>query len=146
MVEIGGILEKSVGRDCAAIKLIAKVRWNWRYYACTDFSISNTYYSRENDWLAGTGQENNFSGNVRRDLLCLIMQNIKQKEVRMLFESKVHGDVMQKLSILFVNNNDLVTDWKDTEENMQVITTEHNDLHSVAGEDIEEEKSKFYAC
>jgi predicted HAD superfamily hydrolase len=39
----------------------------------------------------------------------------------------------------------MVTDGEDVEENMNVIVTEYNDLHSMTGGHIEEEKRKFYA-
>jgi len=55
LAEIGGIVEESVGRDRAAIKLITKVIPNWRHYIRTGFGISNEYYGGEYDQLAGTG-------------------------------------------------------------------------------------------
>ena len=58
LAEIGGILEESVGRDRAAMKIISKVIPNWKHYICTGFGISKFYYGRENDRLAGTGQGN----------------------------------------------------------------------------------------
>ena len=79
LAEIGGILEESVGKDRSAMKLIAKVIPNWRHYVCTRFGASSTYYGGEEDKLAGTGQGNRFSGDVCRDLSCLIIRNIECK-------------------------------------------------------------------
>ena len=63
----------------------------------------------------------------------------------MFIVSKVFEESIQKVFVAFVDNNDMVTDGEDAEENMNVIITEYNDLHSATGGHIEEEKSKFYA-
>ena len=59
------------------MKLITKVIPNWQHYVSTAFGISEKYYSGENNNLAGTGQENRFSGDVRHDTSYLIMKQIK---------------------------------------------------------------------
>ena len=63
----------------------------------------------------------------------------------MFIVSKVFEESIQKVFIAFVDDNDMVTDREDAEENINVIVTEYNDLHTVIGGYIEEEKSKFYA-
>lgn len=51
---------------------------------------------------------------------------------------------MQKASVAFVDDNDVITDGENVKENMKLIKTEYNNLHSATGGRIEKEKSKFY--
>ena len=145
LAEIGGILEESVGHDRAAMKIISKVIPNWKHYICTGFGISESYYGGENDRLAGTGQGNRFSGDVCRDSSCLIIRSIERKNLGMQFESKVYGEIILKVSVAFVDDNDMVADGEEVEEDMKVILNDYNDLHSATGGHIEEQKSKYYA-
>ena len=145
LAEIGGILEESVGRDRAVMKLISKVIPKWRHYICTGFGISDFYYGGENDPLAGTGQGNRFSGDVCRDSSCLIIRNIERMNVGMNFESRVSGEIVLKVVVAFVDDNDMVADGENIEVDMNRILNEYNDLHSATGGQIEEQKSKFYA-
>ena len=69
----------------------------------------------------------------------------REKEVGLKIKSKANGEVTQKASVAFVDDNDMVTDGENVEENMKIITTEYNNLHATTGGYIEEEKSKFYA-
>ena len=71
---IRGIIEESVGRDHAAMKLIAKVIPNWRHYVQTGFGISESYYRGENNRLAGIGQGNRFLGDICCDTSYLIIK------------------------------------------------------------------------
>jgi hypothetical protein len=145
LAEIGGILEESVGKDRSAMKLIAKVIPNWRHYVCTGFGASSTYYGGEEDKLAGTGQGNRFSGDVCRDLSCLIIRNIECKQVGMNIQSKLYGDTIQKVAVAFVDDNDMMSDGDDVNQKMKIIVTEYNDLYTATGGYIEEDKSKYYA-
>jgi len=47
LVNIGGIVEESVGRDRKALKLITKVIPNWEHHLSTAFGISKKYYGGE---------------------------------------------------------------------------------------------------
>ena len=62
----------------------------------------------------------------------------------MMIQSKVYGDRIQKVSVIFVDNNDIVTDGDEVEEKMKIITTDYNDLYTATGGYVEEEKSKYY--
>ena len=53
---------------------------------------------------------------------------------------------MQKVSVAFADNNDIVADREEAEKNVETITNDYNDLCSATGRHIKEEKSKFYAC
>ena len=103
------------------------------------------YYGGKNDRLAGTGQGNRFSGDVYRDSSCLIIRSIERKKLGMKFESQVNRDIILKVSVAFVDNNDIVADGEDVEEDMKTILDDYNDLHLATGGYIEEQKSKFYA-
>ena len=62
----------------------------------------------------------------------------------MKFESQVNGDIILKVSVAFVDDNDMVADGEDVEEDMKTILDDYNNLHSATGGYIEEQKSKFY--
>ena len=55
-----------------------------------------------------------------------------------MIESKVHSDATQKVSVAFADDNDVVTGSKDAEENVNVITTDFNNLRTATGDCIEE--------
>ena len=103
------------------------------------------YYGGANNILAGTGQGNRFSGDVCRDLSCLIIKNIEQRGVGMKIKSRVCNDTMQKVAVAFVDDNDMISDGDEAQGKMNFIVTEYNDLHMATGGYMEEEKSKYYA-
>ena len=49
LAEIRGILEESVGKDRAAMKLITKVVPNWRHRICTGFGFSESHHGGQNN-------------------------------------------------------------------------------------------------
>jgi len=63
----------------------------------------------------------------------------------MIISSNVSDLSVQRVSVAFVNDNDLVTDREDAEEKMGRIVTTYNDLHSAMGGYIEENKSKYFS-
>ena len=94
LTNIRGIIKESAGRDRTAVKLIVKVISNWRYYILIGFGISDSYYGGKNNKLAGTGQGNRFSGDVCRDLSCLIIKDIEKKDLGMIVVLKVSNVVV----------------------------------------------------
>ena len=60
LLNIGGIIEESEGRDRKEIMLITKIMPNLKHCMCTDFGISSTYCRGEENQLAGAEQENKF--------------------------------------------------------------------------------------
>ena len=105
LAEIGGILEESVGRYRAVIKLISKAIPKWRHQICTGFGISDFYYGGEDNPLAGTGQGNRFLGDVCRDSSCLIIRDIERMNIGMKFESRVSRERVLKVVVAFVDDN-----------------------------------------
>ena len=95
-------------------------------------------YGRENDYFAGTSQGNQFLGDVCRDSSCLIIRSIKRKDISMKFESQVHRDIIQKVSVVFVDSNAMIADREKVEEGMKIIINDCNALYSAIGEHIEE--------
>ena len=53
---------------------------NFEYYVSTGYGVSNTFYGGSKE-LAGTGQGNKFSGNMCRDISCLIIRQLKIKNL-----------------------------------------------------------------
>ena len=79
LAKVEGILEESAGRERKVLKLISRVILNWNHYVSTLFEISRLYYGSEDNHLTGTGQGNGFLGDTCRDILCLIMKQIENK-------------------------------------------------------------------
>jgi len=143
LANIGGIIEESVGRDRAAMKLIAKVIPNLRHYIQIAFGISKSYYGGEKKRLAGTGQGNRFSGNICRDSSYLIIKEIEKRELGIMVISKLSNIVVQKVSIAFADDTDLMIEEENAEEKMKSIVKIYNRLYSATGRYIEEKKSKI---
>ena len=138
-------MEESVGRDKAAIKLITKVIPNWRHYIRTGFGNSNEYYGGEYDQLAGTGQGNRFSGDVCRDTSCLIIKAIETKDLGMKFKSNISNETISVSAVVYVDDNDLVSDGQRVKEKMQTGLSLFNSLHEATGGCVEESKSKIFS-
>ena len=101
LVNIGGIVEESVGRSRKVIKLIMKVIPNWHHYISTAFGISHNYYGGEENRLAGTDQGNRFSGHVCRDTSCLIIKTIETEKVGMRLTSVLSKIEEEITAVLF---------------------------------------------
>ena len=96
---IGGIIEESAERDRNAMKLITKVMPNLRHYLCTGFGISSEYCGRECNQLAGTGQGNQFSGNLCQDTSYLMAHDIERKQLGIKITSNLAGKVVWKVVV-----------------------------------------------
>jgi len=144
LAEVGGILEESVGRDRDALKLISKVIPNWNHYVSTAYGISEKCYRGEDNQLAGTGQGNKFSGDVCRDTSCLIMKSIENEQLGMEFVSGLTNEMIQIVAVMFVDDADMITEGVEAKMKMMRILKMYDDLHSVTGGKIEENKCKFF--
>ena len=82
---IGSIVEESVGRNRAAMKLLTKIMLCFKHCASTGYGISQQYYGGEEYKLAGTGQGNKFSGNMCREVSCAIMRHTENKLIGIFF-------------------------------------------------------------
>ena len=145
LAEVGGILEESVGRDRAAIKLITKVIPNWNHYVSAAHGISEKSYGGEDNKLVGTGQGNRFSGDVCRDTSCLIMKCIENEKLGITFKSGLTCQSVQIVAVMFVDDADMITEGVEAQDKMKRILKMHDDLHSATGRKIEEKKCKFFA-
>ena len=73
LVNVGSIVEESVGRNRQVMKLFIKIMPKFKRYISTGYRISANYYRKENKELAGIEQGNKFSGDMYRDVSCLII-------------------------------------------------------------------------
>ena len=64
LANVSGIVEESVGRNRAAIKLYTKLMPRFKRYVSTGYGVSDNYYGGECQQLARTGQGNKFSGDM----------------------------------------------------------------------------------
>ena len=91
---------------------------NWKHYVSTGHSISEKYYGREQMKLAGTGQGNKFLWDMCRDTPCLIIRQLEKERLGMVIKSLHAAKKHQKVSALFVDDTNLVTDGELVEKNM----------------------------
>ena len=110
------------------MNLITKVIPNWDHYLSTAFRISLEYYEGEENRLARTGQSNRFSGNVCQDTLCLIMKLIEKEKVERNLKSVMNRIEEGIITVLFVDDADIISKGKNAVENMQKMLEIHNRL------------------
>ena len=78
------------------------------------------------------------------DIFCLIIKGIEKKNLGMIFKSTVSKESKQCVSVLFVDDTDLITEGENAESKMQEIINIYKSLHAATGGKIEGEKTKFY--
>ena len=145
LVNIGGLIEESIGRDRHAMQLTQKITPRWKHYVSTAFGVSEECYGGEENELAGTGQGNKFSGEVCRDTSCLIIKVLEKRGLGMKFGSKLTKVMVLIAAIAFVDDADLVAEGIDAESKMKIMLKLHDDLFAATGGYIEQNKSKFFA-
>ena len=79
LVEIGLIVQESIGIQRKLIKLLIKVLLVMQHFVYTSFGISSISYGGNNEVQARAGQGNVVSVNICRDSLYLIIKEIKKK-------------------------------------------------------------------
>ena len=117
LANVCSIVEESVGHNRSDIKLYTKIMPNFEYYVSTGYRVSNTFYGGSKE-LAGTGQENKFSGNMCRDISYLIIRQLEIKNLGICFISLITLFKVLCLSISFVDNTDLATDSENAVNDM----------------------------
>ena len=73
---VRSIVEESVGHNRNAMILRTKIMPLFEHHVSAGFGISDHFYEGL-EKLAGTGQGNKFSGNMCRDISCLIMKQLE---------------------------------------------------------------------
>ena len=81
------------------------------HYVGTAHGISTLCYGSENYYLGGTGQGKVFSGNVCRDVSCLIFKHPEQKDLVVLITSEARKEVYKRVLIAFVDDSDFYFWW-----------------------------------
>ena len=117
--------------------LYTKIMPYFEYHIYTGYSISNNYYGG-NMKLAGTGQGNKFSGDMCRDISCLIIKQLETQNLGIWFISLLTGLRILWHSISFVDDTDLVADGTNATQKMQVMLDSYNKLHTTTGGKIQE--------
>ena len=83
---------------------------NQEHYVSAGYGISEKYYGGEQKKLVGTGQGNNFSGDMCRDTPCLIIRKLEKEGLGTVIKSPHTIKTIQKVAVSFVDDTDLVTD------------------------------------
>jgi len=145
LANVGSIVEESVGRNRAAMKLYTKIMPKFKRYISTGYGISEQYYGGEEDQLAGTGQGNKFSGDMCRDISCIIIKVIENKRLGVVFENQATGERIQCVSVAFVDDTDFMTNGENSVEKITKIIQIYEKLHGATGGLIELTKTTYYA-
>jgi len=141
---VGSIVEESVGRNHNAMILYTKIMPKFERHISTAYGVSEGHYGRDID-LAGTGQGNKFSGDMCRDISCLIIKQLEKKNLGIEFLSKTTQVNTLVAAVSFVDNNDLAVDGDNSKVRMQKIVDLYDTLYKAIGGFSQEEKSKFYS-
>ena len=113
-------------------------------HVSTAYGISDRFYGGEIE-LAGTGQGNKLSGDICRDISCLIIKQLEVQNLGICFLSLVTAVSILCSSISFVDDADLVVDRDNATEEMQLMLNLYDTLHTATGGKIQEEKSKYFS-
>jgi len=143
--KIGSIVEESTGRNRKAMVLFTKIMPHFKHHVQTGYGISERYYGGKEDELAGTGQGNKFSGDMCRDISCLIIKQLEKEQLGIIFKSNLTHLKEQCVSVSFVDDTDFVSEGQDHESKMMRIVKSYHQLYSATGGQIEISKSKLYA-
>ena len=117
--KLRSIIEEAVGRDRNAMLIFTKILPIQQQYICTGYRISEKWYGGVSAKLVGTGQGNNFSGELCKDTSCLIIKQIENLSIEFEFNSYFIKNIEQIVVLLFVNNTDLITNSKQNEIKMK---------------------------
>jgi len=145
LAKVGGILEESTDRNRNAMKLFTKIMPVFKHYINTGYGISEEYYGGAQNELAGTGQGNKFSGDMCRDVSCLIIKQLENKELGIICKSPSSQTREQCVSVSFVDDTDFITDGNQYEDKMQDIVNKYHQLYTATGGQIEVNKTKYFA-
>ena len=109
------------------------------------YSISTDYYGGDRVKLVETGQGNKFSGDMYRDISCLIIRQLEKKNFGVNVESAVSNSKEQCTSVAFVDDIDLVEEGLEAATQMQEMIVEYDNLYSATRGHIQINKTKFFS-
>ena len=112
------------------MKSHAKILPKFRQSTSTGCRISKNYCRGEEEEIAGSGQGNRFSGNVYRDLSCLMISSIEKDSLGVNFEGKETFESKQCVSARFGDNRDLIEDRENMNWDMWKITNKNNSTNN----------------
>ena len=145
LMNIGGLIEESIGRDRDLMKILTNLIPRWKHYVSTAYGISSEYYGGSEKELAGTGQGNKFSGDLCRDTSSIILKVLENRKLGVDYKSKLSKSEVLISAIAFVDDTDLIVEGTEAEEKMQEMLKQYNDLHTATGGLIEQKKSSYFA-
>ena len=145
LANIGSIVEESVGRQRSAMKLFTKMMPRFKHYISTGYGVSKEHYGGNELKLAGTGQGNKFSGDMCRDVSCIIIRVIENNLLGVLCINKISKEIIQCAAIAFVDDTDFMTDGEEAQSQMQEMLNICNRLHGDTSGQIEETKITYHS-
>ena len=143
--QVCSIVQESTGMDRHAVKLVTKTITSFKHHLCTNFGICPQTYGGINDLLAGTGQGNSLSGIHCRDVSCLIVKDIENKNLGMIIKDRINFHKEIRTSLAFVDDTDFYANGKRSENIMNQISDKYTEAHETIGGKIEEGKTRIFS-
>ena len=106
------------------------------------YRVSSQHCRGNLEELAGTGQENDFSRDINRGILCITVRKIEIEKLGILLTNKETNDELQCASEAFTDDVNLILDGKDAGLNMQKMIKTYN-KHCGATEGYVDEKTTY---
>ena len=118
---------------------------NFNRHISTGHGISKNYYRGEEEKLEETRQGNKFSGDMCRDVSCLIIHQIEKQLIGVFSVDKITGKELQCVAVAFADDTDLMTEGEEAFKLMQRTLSMHNRLHGATGGYVQEDKTTYFA-
>ena len=96
--------------------LFTKIIPIFKHHINIGYGISNEYYGGKNNALASTGEGPKFSSDICRDILCLIIKQLKKEELGIIFK-ELNGQVKEQYVLVsFTDDTEYITEENQCEE------------------------------
>ena len=142
--EIGLLTQQSFGMHQREASFFCQILKNFNHYLLTACGISANYYGGHYDQLGKTGQENILSGEIYKNVTCLIFKLLENLELGINMMSPAIARTIMRKIIAFVDDADFFSCGAHIREKSQKLITKYNKLHGATAGTGQLEKNNFY--
>ena len=100
-----------------------------KHYICTAYGVSEIYYSRKQDKVAGTSQGYIVLGNICYDSSGFIIKQIEDQNLGVEIVKSITKFIDQQVSTVFVDNTDFILDGNNVDIKMHKILETYTKLY-----------------
>ena len=126
------------------IKIICNVVSKFKYFTCTGHGISQEYYGRDLESLAGTGQGNMLPGAFCGDQSCLVFKKLEQMKKGVELILPMMSKRIRRTMIACADDTNFFANREKFIEKIKEIIDLCVRLHEATEAKTQEEKVKFY--